>query len=114
MACLGTSLVTINSIMNAEPKDYAKRSLVIHEQLRGKIGIFNKLPVKAHDDLSIAYTPGVARPYEAIAQDKKAALRLTIIGKGRRRCQRWVCLTWTRKHWSFGRHSSDGRQCHAV
>ena len=66
MACLGTSLTATNSIMDTEPKDYAERSLVIHEQLRGKIGTFNKLPVKSHDDLSIAYTPGVARPCEVI------------------------------------------------
>lgn len=60
--------------------DYAERSLVVHEQLRGKIGIFNKLPVKTTDDLSIAYTPGVARPCEVIAQDPSAASRLTIKG----------------------------------
>ncbi len=66
--------------MDTKPSDHAARSLVIHEQLRGKIGIFNKLPVKTRDDLSIAYTPGVARPCEVIAQDKSAASRLTIKG----------------------------------
>lgn len=58
--------------------DYAERSLIIHEQLRGKIGIFNKMPIKSRDDLSIAYTPGVARPCEVIAADPEAARRLTI------------------------------------
>ena len=58
--------------------DYAERSLIIHEQLRGKIGIFNKMSIKSRDDLSIAYTPGVARPCEAIAADKEAARTLTI------------------------------------
>ncbi len=66
--------------MDTKPDDHAARSLVIHEQLRGKIGIFNKLPVKTRDDLSIAYTPGVARPCEVIAEDKSAAQRLTIKG----------------------------------
>ncbi len=53
--------------------DYAERSLIIHQQLRGKIGIHNKMPVSTSDDLSIAYTPGVARPCEVIAKDTEAA-----------------------------------------
>ena len=64
--------------MSNETPDYAERSLIIHEQLRGKIGIFNKMPIKSRDDLSIAYTPGVACPCEAIADDPEAARRLTI------------------------------------
>lgn len=58
--------------------DYFERSLVVHEQLRGKLGIHNKIPVKTRDDLSIAYTPGVARPCEAIAEDTRKARDLTI------------------------------------
>ncbi|MFT5190037.1 MAG: malate dehydrogenase (oxaloacetate-decarboxylating) [Verrucomicrobiales bacterium] len=59
-------------------KDYAEKSLIIHEQLRGKIGIYNKMPIKSSDDLSIAYTPGVARPCEIIAANKEMARTLTI------------------------------------
>ncbi len=50
---------------------YFRRSLLIHEQLRGKLGIVSKIPIETKDDLSIAYTPGVARPCEVIAQDPK-------------------------------------------
>ena len=34
--------------------DLFERSLIIHEQLRGKIGIYNKMPVTSRDDLSLA------------------------------------------------------------
>ena len=40
----------------------------------------NKLPIGSRDDLSIAYTPGVARPCEVIAEDPEEAFRLTIKG----------------------------------
>jgi malic enzyme len=39
--------------------DFFDRSLIVHEQLRGKIGIHSKVPVKSRDDLSLAYTPGL-------------------------------------------------------
>ena len=58
--------------------DYFERSLILHEQLKGKISVNNKLPVGSRDDLSLAYTPGVARPCEVIAKDPKMAWRLTI------------------------------------
>lgn len=58
--------------------DFFERSLLVHEQLRGKLGIHNRVPVKTRDDLSIAYTPGVARPCEVIAADTSRARDLTI------------------------------------
>lgn len=58
--------------------DFDQRSLLLHEQLRGKIGIYGKLPVESRDDLSVAYTPGVARPCEVISQDVTKARDLTI------------------------------------
>ena len=58
--------------------DYYHRSVDMHERLRGKIGIANKIPVQNNDDLSIAYTPGVARPCELIAEDPSKARSLTI------------------------------------
>jgi len=42
--------------------------------------VHNKLPIGSRDDLSIAYTPGVARPCEVIAEDPEEAFRLTIKG----------------------------------
>lgn len=41
---------------------YAKESLKLHYRLRGKLETVPKLPVANKDDLSLAYTPGVAAP----------------------------------------------------
>jgi len=59
-------------------KDFGTRSLITHKQLKGKISISEKLPIETLDDLSIAYTPGVAAPCLAIAEDPKQAAELTI------------------------------------
>jgi malate dehydrogenase (oxaloacetate-decarboxylating) len=58
--------------------DFNERSLMLHRQLRGKIAIHGKLPVEDRDDLSVVYTPGVARPCEVIGQDPAQARELTI------------------------------------
>ena len=60
--------------------DFFERSLIVHEQLRGKIALHNKAPVKSRDDLSLAYTPGVARPCEVIAADPSRTRDLTVQG----------------------------------
>lgn len=58
--------------------DFFERSLIVHEQLRGKIALHGKMPVRTRDDLSLAYTPGVARPCQVIAEDPARAHDLTI------------------------------------
>ncbi|MFQ5478160.1 MAG: NADP-dependent malic enzyme [Candidatus Binatia bacterium] len=60
--------------------DFFERSVIVHEQLRGKIAIHNKLPINSSDDLSVAYTPGVARPCEEIARDRSRVRDLTLKG----------------------------------
>lgn len=55
-----------------------ERSLLIHSQLRGKIGVHNKMPVRTKDDLSLAYTPGVAAPCKAIAENPARTAELTL------------------------------------
>lgn len=42
--------------------DYAKESLHLHEKLGGKIEVISKVKVKTKEELSLAYTPGVAEP----------------------------------------------------
>ena len=54
------------------------RTFLMHKG--GKIEIRSKLPLKTRDDLSMAYTPGVARVSSAIADDPTAAWALTIKG----------------------------------
>lgn len=60
--------------------DHFEKSLVLHRKLRGKLEISSKVPLKTSDDLSVAYTPGVARPCDIIAADPKAAYDLTMKG----------------------------------
>jgi len=56
------------------------RSLSLHAAHRGKLAIASKVPLESQDDLTLAYTPGVARPCEAIAADPAQARRLTVKG----------------------------------
>lgn len=56
--------------------NYSDRTFLLH--LGGKIGTALKMPVKNRDDLSMVYTPGVARVCEAIHADKSKAFQLTI------------------------------------
>ena len=51
---------------------------MLHEQWNGKLEVISKVPVKSREDLSIAYTPGVAEPCKVIAQDKEAAYKYTM------------------------------------
>ena len=58
--------------------NFYERSTIVHEHLRGKIGIVNKMPIESQDDLSIAYTPGVAGPCRKIAENGALAREWTI------------------------------------
>lgn len=57
--------------------DYYEEALKIHEKAGGKLEIVSKVPVKTRDDISLAYTPGVARPCMEISNDGRAAYRYT-------------------------------------
>ncbi len=57
--------------------DYAKESLKLHEQWKGKIEVISRVPVKDKEDLSLAYTPGVAEPCLAIQKDPDRSYELT-------------------------------------
>ena len=50
-------------------KTVAERSLELHEKYRGKLEIKSRVPVKTKEDLSLAYTPGVAQPCLEIQKD---------------------------------------------
>lgn len=67
--------------------DYAKESLKLHEQWKGKIEVVATVPVETKDDLSLAYTPGVAQPCLEIQKDIEKSYELT---------RRWnMCLVVT-------------------
>ena len=61
---------------NLNVRKVSDRTFLLH--LGGKIEIASKVPLKTRDDLSRAYTPGVARISQAIAKDKSDLRRLTI------------------------------------
>lgn len=61
-------------------KDYAKLALEAHNKYKGKISVEPKMPLESKDDLSIAYTPGVAKPCQEIAEDKENAYKYTAKG----------------------------------
>lgn len=55
-----------------------EKALLLHEELIGKLETVSKVPVKSREDLSLAYTPGVAEPCKVIAQDQEAAYKYTM------------------------------------
>ncbi|MBR2208164.1 MAG: NAD-dependent malic enzyme [Synergistaceae bacterium] len=57
--------------------DYAKESLRLHEQWKGKIEVISTVPVATKEDLSLAYTPGVAQPCLEIQKDINKSYDLT-------------------------------------
>jgi len=57
--------------------DYAKESLRLHGEWGGKIEVVAKVPVATKEDLSLAYTPGVAQPCLEIQKDVNKSFELT-------------------------------------
>jgi len=66
----------VRAVDGVEVVHFSDRTFLMH--LGGKIEIHSKVPLKTRDDLSMAYTPGVARISRAVADDPAAAWNLTI------------------------------------
>jgi malate dehydrogenase (oxaloacetate-decarboxylating) len=66
----------VNGVPGARVLDTTDRTFMLH--LGGKIEVKNRAPVKTRDDLSMAYTPGVARVCNAIHEDPDKAFQFTI------------------------------------
>ncbi|MEC8981567.1 MAG: malic enzyme-like NAD(P)-binding protein, partial [SAR324 cluster bacterium] len=71
-------IAAIKNIPGVNFINFSDRTFLVH--LGGKIGIRNRIPVKTRDDLSMAYTPGVARVCMDIYDDPEDAYKLTIKG----------------------------------
>jgi malate dehydrogenase (oxaloacetate-decarboxylating) len=67
---------TIEALPEVQVTDFSDRTFLFH--LGGKIEVRSKTPVRTRDDLSMAYTPGVARVCRAIAEEPERAFNLTI------------------------------------
>lgn len=57
--------------------NYAEESLKLHEQWNGKIEVISRVKLETRDDLSLAYTPGVAQPCLEIQKDINKSYELT-------------------------------------
>ncbi|NFD75801.1 NADP-dependent malic enzyme [Clostridium botulinum] len=60
--------------------DIKEKSLMVHKKFKGKLSIEGKIQVKNKEDLSIAYTPGVAEPCVKINEDKSLVYEYTMKG----------------------------------
>ena len=69
-------MAAVNAIQDVEVQAVSDRTFLIH--LGGKLEMHSRVPLKTRDDLSMAYTPGVARVSMAIASDPDAMWNLTI------------------------------------
>jgi malate dehydrogenase (oxaloacetate-decarboxylating) len=66
----------VRALAGIDVEHVSDRTFLLH--LGGKIRVVGKAPLKTRDDLSMAYTPGVARISQAIAQDPESVWNLTI------------------------------------
>ncbi len=60
--------------------DTSKKALIMHEKYKGKLEVVSKMPVKNREDLSIAYTPGVAEPCRKIHENTEDVYKYTSKG----------------------------------
>ncbi|NYC51798.1 malic enzyme [Clostridium beijerinckii] len=60
--------------------NYFEESLKLHEEKQGKISITSKVKIETRDDLSLAYTPGVAEPCRKIHEDQENVYKYTSKG----------------------------------
>ncbi|SDY70733.1 malate dehydrogenase (oxaloacetate-decarboxylating) [Modestobacter sp. DSM 44400] len=71
-------VAALDSVENVHVRKVSDRTFLLH--LGGKIEVGSKVPLKTRDDLSMAYTPGVARVCVALAEHPEDVRRLTIKG----------------------------------
>jgi len=66
--------------MEEKKENYFEKSLLVHQQKKGKLEIKSKFPLENKDDLSIAYTPGVSEPCKKIFENPNDVYKYTIKG----------------------------------
>ena len=103
---------TVRKVPGVTIVNVSDRTFLMH--LGGKIEVHNKVPVKTRDDLSMAYTPGVARVCLAIAEDVTRGASADDQAEHRRRRHRRHGRARPRRHRPGGRDAGDGGQGDAV
>ena len=63
-----------------DKSEIREKALALHAENKGKLETVGKVPLESSDDLSLAYTPGVAEPCREIAKDKSLAYKYTFKG----------------------------------
>src|SRR3954471_21338328 len=71
-------VAALDAVENVHVRKVSDRTFLLH--LGGKLEVASKVPLKTRDDLSMAYTPGVARVCLALAEHPEDVRRLTIKG----------------------------------
>ena len=90
--------------------DFNKAALEMHETHHGKVGIVSKVEVKTRDDLSTAYTPGVARTLPQDQRESRRRVQVHLQGQyGGRRLQ-WHGCAGAGRHRPRGRSAGHGGQ----
>ncbi len=79
--------------------DYFKESLKLHEKIKWKIDFKSKLELNTKEDLSLAYTPGVAEPCREIAKNPENAYKYTIKSNTVAVISDWSAVLWL---WNIG------------
>ena len=107
-----TIVSAVKSLADVEVLDVFDCTFKLHEG--GKLDVVSKTPLRDYVDLSMAYTPGVARVCQAIHKNPAAARDYTIrrntvgiVTDGTRRA-------WPGQHWRCCRAACDGRQGRSV
>ncbi len=70
-------IILVTNFLGELGMDYAKESLRLHAEWKGKIGVELKVKLENKEDLSLAYTPGVAQPCLEIQKDYNKSFELT-------------------------------------
>jgi len=79
--------------------DYFAESLKMHEKFAWKISCESKIKLETKDDLSLAYTPGVAEPCREIARDPENAYKYTIKSNTVAVISDWSAVLWLGNIW---------------
>ena len=74
-------LISLLLLSFTQQIDYAAESLKVHAFYKGKLSVVSKVTINDKDDLSVAYTPGVAEPCKKISEDKSLVYKYTIKGR---------------------------------
>ena len=101
-------LRSIGSTRGAKVLEYTDRTMQMHRG--GKIELHNKYPLKTRDDLSMAYTPGVARVCQEIHADRSEGVRVHDQEQHGRRRLRRLRRAGARRHRPGSGDAGDGGQ----